>query len=219
MKRWLVTLSLVILAFAAGFQLASHFLIVSSNRSEKRFKESIKGMQQRIYGNNYFHLEGIDPESDVRLNAFNPAKSGGTIRLAYSSVWNNDCNLTLNGDGTLTSENKSGSRVVTTLDQDRCKAFFRKTLASGLLNYSQQTVDLKKDLDLSNTIMDVYDAAYVEIRISAPELEVNKTISIYAPDVELENFPDIIELQIFSSLEREIVDLVPKGDPDWSPFQ
>lgn len=219
MKRWLVTLSLVTLAFAAGFQLASHFLIVSSNRSEKRFKESIKGMQQRIYGNNYFHLEGIDSESDVRLNAFDPTKTGGTIRLAYSSVWNNDCSITLNGDGTLTSETKSGSRVVTTLDRDRCKGFFRKTLSSGLLNYSQQTVELKKDLDRPNSISHINDAADVEISISAPELGVNKTVSIYAPDTELENFPDIIELQIFSRLEREILELVPKGDPDWSRFQ
>jgi hypothetical protein len=219
MKRWLITLSLVILAFVAGFQLASHFLLVSSNRSEKQFKESLKDIQQRVYGDNCFHLEGIDPESDVRLNAFDPAKGGGTIRLAYSSVWNNDCSLTLNGDGTLTSENKSGSRVVTTLDHDRCKAFFRKTLASGLLNYSQQTVDLKKDLDRPNSISHVNDAADVEIIISVPELGVNKTVSIYAPDTELKNFPDIIELQILTRLEREILELVPKGDPDWSRFQ
>ena len=219
MKPWLITLSLVILAFVAGFQLASHFLIVSSNRSEKRFKESIKGMQQRIYGNNYFHLEGIDPESDVRLNAFDPAKGGGTIRLAYSSVWNNDCSLTLNGDGALTSETKSGSRVVTTLDHDHCKAFFRAILSSGILNYSQQTVDLKKDLDPPNSTSNVNDAADVEIQISAPELGVTKTVSIYAPFIELRNYPDIIELQIFTRLEREILDLVPKGDPDWSKLQ
>jgi len=218
MKRWLVTLSLVVLAFVAGFQLASHFLIVSSNRSEKRFKESIKDMQQRIYGNNYFHLEGIDPESDARLNAFDPAKSGVTIRLAYSSVWDDDCSLTLKGDGSLTSENKSGSRVVTTLDHDHCKAFFRKTLASGLLNYSQQTVDLKKDLDRPNSTSHVNDAADVEIKISVPELGVNKTVSIYAPDTELKNYPDIVELQIFSRIEREILELVPNGDPDWSRF-
>lgn len=219
MKRWLVTLSLVILAFAAGFQLASHFLIVRSNRSEKRFKESIKGMQQRIYRVHNLHEERIDPESTDVLDAFDPAKSGGTIRLAYSSVWKDDCSLTLNGDGTLTSENKSGSRVVTTLDRDRCKAFFRKTLASGLLSYSQQTVDLKKDLDPPNSISHVDDAADVEISISVPELGVNKTVSIYAPDIELKNYPDIIELQNFIRLEHEILDLVPKGDQDWSRFQ
>jgi len=219
MKRWLVTLSLVILAFVAGFQLASHFLIVSSNRSEKRFKASIKDMQQRIYRGHNLHEERIDPESKDVLDAFDPAKSGVIIRLAYSSVWNDDCSLTLKGDGTLTSENKSGSRVVTTLDNDRCKAFFRETLASGLLSYSQQTVDLKKDLNPPNSISFVDDAADVEISISVPELGVNKSVFIYAPDTELKNFPDIIELQILTRLEREILELVPKGDPDWSRFQ
>lgn len=218
MKRWLVTLSLVILAFVAGFQLASHFLIVSSNRSEKRFKASIKDMQQRIYRGQNLHEEKIDPESKDVLDAFDPAKGGGTIRLAYSSVWNDDCSLTLNGDGTLTSENKSGSRVVTIVDQDRCKAFFRETLASGLLSYSQQTVDLKKDLNPPNSISFVDDAADVEISISVPELGVNKSVFIYAPDTELKNYPDIVDLQIFSRLEREILELVPNGDPDWSRF-
>jgi|GEM_PF-4813367 len=35
MKRWLITLSLVILAFVAGFQLASNFIGVSSNRAAR----------------------------------------------------------------------------------------------------------------------------------------------------------------------------------------
>jgi len=74
---------------------------------------------------------------------------------------------------------------------------------------------LKKDLDRPISTSHANDAADVEIKISVPELGVNKTVSIYAPDVELKNFPDIIELQIFTRLEREILDLVPKGDPDW----
>lgn len=78
---------------------------------------------------------------------------------------------------------------------------------------------MKKDLDRPNSISFVDDAADVEISISVPELGVNKTVSIYAPDTELKNFPDIIELQILTRLEREILELVPKGDPDWSRFQ
>lgn len=219
MKRRLVTLSLVILAFAAGFELAKQFVIFNGTRNEERFKESIYALQQRIYGDNYFHLEGIDPEGKARLNSFDPSKSDATIRLAYNSICDNACHLTLKGNGTLSSETKSSSRVVTTLDHDRCNAFFRKVLSSGMLNYSQQAVDLKKDLHSSSSIKMVSDAAYVKITISAPKLQVDKTISIYAPDVELENYPDIVELQIFTRLEREILELVPKGDPDWSRFQ
>jgi hypothetical protein len=219
MKRWLITFLLIVLAFAAGFELAKQFVIFNGVRDEKRFKESINALQQRIYGDNYFHLEGIDPEGKARLNAFDPSQCDATIQLAYSSIWNNDCHLTLRGDGTLTSETKSSSRVVTIIDHDRCKAFFRKVLSSGMLNYSQQAVDLKKDLFTYTSIKMVSDAAYVEITISAPELQVHKTVSIYAPDVELENYPDIIELQIFTHLEREILDLVPKGDLDWSRLQ
>lgn len=61
----------------------------------------------------------------------------------------------------------------------------------------------------------VSDGSYDEIQITAPELEVDKSICIYVPEVALENYPDIIEFRAFIELEKEILSLVPEDDPEW----
>ena len=54
-----------------------------------------------------------------------------------------------------------------------------------------------------------------EIHLSVPELEVEKRISIYAPQVELENYPDIIDYQLVVQMTKELRELIPKEFPQW----
>jgi hypothetical protein len=40
---------------------------------------------------------------------------------------------------------------------------------------------------------------------------VEKAIAAYTPEIELENYPDIIELQLLVQLEKDLLGLVPQG--------
>ena len=63
--------------------------------------------------------------------------------------------------------------------------------------------------------MMVDDGCYNTLRLHAPAMEVEKEVKIYEPEVELRNYPDIVEFQIYLRLEKELLALVPESDPDW----
>jgi len=217
MKRRLILSLLFLITFAAGFYLAGRCMLTTADRDAKQFLSTIKDLRQRIYGRNYDHYQGIDLERKARLAAYDPATSKGSISVTTSSIWSKgDHCLRLRGDGALDSVIGDQTRLITTLGHERTKELFQQFLTSGILNYSEGVIDLKKDLVRPPAIALVDDAAYVEIRIFAPELEVDKSVTIYAPDVEVRNYPDIIENQIFIRLEKSMLDLVPAGDADWS---
>ena len=90
-----------------------------------------------------------------------------------------------------------------------------RVITSGLLNYSDGIGEIKQDLARPDSMSYVTDMPVTEIRISVPELGIDKFISIYAPQVELRNYPDIVELQLVASLENEILSFVPDDDPVW----
>ena len=220
MKRWILC-SLVLLAtFAAGFASALFLTFRHASYEEEHFRSSIAELRQRIFGQNYFHLKGVFPEIESQLTAFDPAKGTGSITLSYiggmdGSIGGSDLHLQLRADGSLYSEDHGNRKLVTTIPPDRCAAVFRRVLTSGILNYSEGVIELKKDLLPPNGWTSVTDNPNTEIRVSVPELKAEQTVSIYAPAVELENFPDIIEFQLITQLEKEILDLVPKDHPLW----
>ena len=224
-RRWLLRLSYLILlltAFAAGFKLGWHFVVVDGMNQLRDLDKTRKEFCQEIYGTNYLHLHGIDKEEEARLAAFDPTRGSNTLRLSYSS-WGGSRVLTLRGDGTLVSETESGTRTLAVIDPDRCKVLFHKVLTSGLLNYSEEVIQMKERLDKKlkthGTVTEVCDGSHVKISITAPEVELDKAIGIYEPEVALKNHPDIIEFRLFIDLEKEILSLVPENDPDWHRSQ
>ena len=182
----------------------------------RKWQDNVKSLRQHIYGSNNFHRDDAAPAIKALLTAFAPSRSTEFITLTYvSGLGDSDHGLNLYGNGTLESEVRGVRQLISTIPNDRCKSFYYRVLTSGILNYSEGIVALKVGLLDSNRSRGVTDRPNTEIRISVPELKINKTISVYAPDVELENFPDIIEFQLITQIEKEILDLVPKDYPLW----
>lgn len=177
--------------------------------------EAIAKVRQRIYGSNYFHQKGISPEDDRRLEQFKPSDSKGSIIMSYvGGLGGADVQLQVHADGGIFVIDHGVARNVATLDQARCATFFRRVITSGLLNFSDEVIEIKRDLARPDSTTLQYDAPSTEFRIHIPELDVDKRIAIEA-QVELLNFPDIIEYQLAASLEKEILSFIPKDDPYW----
>ncbi len=126
-----------------------------------------------------------------------------------------DAHIRIQTNGVVMVTNNDVSREVVALDQARCSEFFMRVITSGLLNYSDEIIEIKQDLERPDSMSGVTDLPMTEIHVSIPELEIDKVISIYAPQVELRNYPDIVELQLVASLENEILSFVPDDDPVW----
>jgi len=217
MKRWFFYSLVLFIAFAAGFAIALHLTSRRVCFEEERFHRSIAELRQRIYGENHFHLNGVFPWNEPDLANFNPAESTGSITLSYTGGMGgtNPC-LQLDADGSLYHGTHGNKQFLTTIPPDRCADIFRRVLSSGILNYSEGVIELKKALLSPNRWVSVTDGAITEIRVSVPELKAEQTVSIYMPDSERECFPDIIEFQIILQIEKELLDLVPKGTPPWN---
>ncbi|MEO6478167.1 MAG: hypothetical protein ABIQ96_23800 [Luteolibacter sp.] len=211
---------MALLGFVAGWMCACIRLQRSFGESQVISQvgrdEEIKTLRQRIYGSNHYHQKWISPESDERLERLDFSQSGGSITLAYANgLSGRKSNLQIRCDGTF-SINKDGvPRLITTLDSTRCADFFKRVITSGLLNYSDDVVEMKRDLKRPNPISDVSDASSVGFVISVPKLDIEKEFSIYAPEVELRNYPDIIEFQLIVAVEKDILNFIPKNDPYW----
>lgn len=148
-RRWLLRLSYLILllaSFAAGFKLAWHCVVVDGTDRLRDLDESRRELCQAIYRSNSLHAQGINVERKTRLAAFDPARDGSTLKLSSDSVWGSRA-LTLQGDGTLVSKTKSGTRPLAVIDPDRCKTLFHKVLTSGFMDYSEEVIEMKERLD------------------------------------------------------------------------
>lgn len=181
----------------------------------KQWQDHVKSLRQEIHKEVYIEES---PVNEAKLAAFVPSKSTEFIALSYvGGLGNSDVHLNLYGDGSLYSEVRGSRQLILMLAHEKCKQFFHRVLTSGILNYSEGIVSLKVQVRIadSKTAQYVTDRARTQIRISIPELKVEKAISVYAPDVEHENYPDIIEFQIITQIETEILELVPKDYPLW----
>ena len=186
---------------------------------EERQADSIASIRQEIYGPNYFHRKGISQEDDRRLEQFNPADSKGSITMSYvGGIGGADTHLQIQADGSILAIEHGVSRKVCTLDQGRCSDFFKRVITSGLLNCSDEVIEIKRDLAHPHSMTWRFDAPSTEFRIFVPELDADKRIALDA-EIELRNYPDIIEYQLVAALEKEILSFIPKNDRIWSQQQ
>lgn len=173
-------------------------------------------IRQRIYGPNYFHCKGVSPNDDARLEQFNPFGGKGAVSMSYvGGLGGSDSRLQIQADGSVLLTDHGASRKVCVLDQNQCTEFFKRVMKSGILNYSQDVIDLKLDLTRPDTSSGIRDAPMTEFVISVPELQISKEFSICSPKYELKHHPDIIEFQLVAALEDEILGFIPKDDAFW----
>lgn len=220
MKRRNLLLLLLVAAFITGVVGSA---IVSTRQSasfakaeQERFLRTVTELRQKIYGTNYFHLKGVFPDIEAQLAAFDPSQGKGSIVLSYvGGMGGGDHFLRLEGDGSLFQEVQGRRELITKVPAERCKAFFQQVLTSGILNYSEGVIAMKEDLLRLDSISHVTDCPDTGIRISVPELGVEKFVSIYALEVEARNYPEIVDFQIVLRIEKEIRDLVPEDHLLW----
>lgn len=177
------------------------------------FDGSIADMRRQILGENPYHKPGVDRDADAKLAAYDPANSSGSITLSYVGGYREHSDgphYCLTGNGEISVEREGKRQLVGKLEPDACRAFFLKVLRSGLLNYSEDLVGAKMALARPMPESGVTCAATTNIRISVPELGVEKRIAVYTPEIELKNYPDIIEFKIITELEKAILELVPE---------
>ena len=175
-------------------------------RNDEIWQNKIAEIRQRVYVS-----DPIQPST-----TFDPAKSGGLIGLSYVGGFGSaDRTLELHGDGQLKAEIGGEVRLLTTLPHEQRVTFFRDVLSSGIFGCSEEVIGLKRDLLLPQNWRQVTDRPTTRILISVPGMRPKLDISVYAPDVELDNFPDIIELKIITRLQDDLLGLVPKNDLFW----
>ena len=222
MKRSIAIATLVLVFFALGWVGAcirvQHQASERIARIEERQGEFIKGIRQRVYGSNYYHNKGISPEGDARFERFDPAATKGFITLSYvGGMGNSDTHLTIEGNGAVSVLEHGVTRKVATMDQGRCSEFFKRVITSGVLNYSNDVIELKEDLTDPPSHAGVLHDPDTGFQISVPELGIEKIISLRAPaQSQLKSNPDILEFQLAATLENEILGFLPKDDPFWA---
>jgi hypothetical protein len=190
--------------------------------AKERVHEGVVDLQRNIYGTNTYHFKDFSPEQESQLDSFGKAGSSWEVSIACLGglVDDPDANprLSLRNDGRLSKAVHGTTTLITTLPRDRCAALFREVLSSGILNYSDGVVQLKKDLERLDPISShssVTCNPKTVIHIQAPDLNVNHDIEIYAPEMELKNYPGIIEFQLVMDFKKKLLALVPDGIEWW----
>jgi hypothetical protein len=216
--RRLLILILVLLIIPAAFFAGAAWSIHRAH-SQAQYElsaqiEKLEEIQRNIYGSNTFHwTSGYYRETTDRIDAYDPAISGGRIRVAYSGMLS-ESYLELAGTGELHAGRNGQEKLVTTIDPQRCREIFHRTLTCGILNYSDDVVGLKQDL-IRGGGKSVTCVGPTRIDITVAELGVSKVIEILTPEIERENHPHIIEYKLVVDLQDEINGLVPAGFPLW----
>jgi hypothetical protein len=226
MKRLMMICAVVVTAFVSGWIGACVILqgqfterqlhLQERMRGEiKQWQAHVKTLRQTLYRPDLHRTEDA-PDKEALYAEFVPSKTTENITLSYvANMGGRDFHIILYGNGDLYSEDGGKRHRISSIPNERCIAFFRSVLTSGILNHSDEVLTLKMGLLDSEKSGQVTDRGLTKIHISVPDLNIKKAISISAPDIELENFPDIIELQLFTQLEKSLLDLVPEGFPLW----
>jgi hypothetical protein len=207
MKRLslLILLLLVVpLAFYGGIYFSQKRGFDRAAYLESSQAEEVRKLRQTIYGSNYFHSAAHLPKQAARLAGFDPRSQDCFLRLSYLGAKRRS--LELRGDGTLHSTIDGRVSLVTTLGEKETKDVFLRVVSSGLLNYSESTVQLKRALAAVKVIDGRNDTQFV---ISVPQLDANKVIEIHELDAEVRNVPDIIEYRLMLDFEKAMTELVP----------
>jgi hypothetical protein len=210
-----VALGLMCMSFIAGWLVsradAMRMVKASIAIVETQHADEVKGLRERA-SVPYFDYDGPDDQpvdQDLALRNFEPSPDDSVTLSQTGGMGGIDRHIKVSADGSITISDGSGTRQATILSKASCRDFFRKVLASRLACYSEEVVELKRDLAYPGTMHNVTCAVTTRFRILIPELKVDREFSIYVPEVQLKNYPDIIEYRSAAEIEKEIHSFVP----------
>jgi|GEM_PF-3527171 len=221
-KKWfLVTISsLIFFSFGSIFAyivLKRQFALVQNklknqSRSElDRRHDNFRLLRQHsLVGSSFLRADSCLADNSI-LDDFIASDKNEIISMAYTGGYGGSGWRTiLYGDGNIRTFKQDGSQQVTAIPRKQCEAIFRRFIASGILNYHQPVVDLKMALLTPENLKVVTDLDDAEFKIFIPKYGIDRTVVVYAPALQHQNYPDILELRIASTLESEFLNLMPK---------
>ena len=139
MRRLLILILVLLIIPATFFAGAAWSIHRARSHGQYELNAQIKQLEEiqgNIYGPNTFHWTGdYNRETKELIEAYDPAISGGRIRVGYSGELS-ESYLELAGTGELHAGRNGQRKLVTTIDPKRCREIFHRTLTSGILNYS-----------------------------------------------------------------------------------
>jgi hypothetical protein len=185
-----------------------------------RYTKHAISLQENIYRDNDIHTPTRFSLLSDRYKNYSPSSDNSEIRVIFSNPFAGLSGIVLSGQGDIYKVNECGKgrsniepyerQLVHKISQEKSNVIFSNIINSGILNFDKAVIDLKKDLILDGTPTIVCDASYTFIEISAPSLEVEKIISVYALFSEISDHPHIKEYQILSNIRDQLLALLPE---------
>lgn len=213
------TLSLFLISFLSGwigscmllqrqFSQRQAHLREQAFQEVHRWKDSVRSLGGQFYGDSLFYRPEGQSDSEARLKAFTPSETTEFISIGYFGGYTESCKcFVLTGNGEFYSELNGERNLITKVPTDRCTAFFRQIITSGILNYSAGVLNLKMEILRPESYSGVTDTPLMRIQIWIPKLNIEKEIEVSAPEIQVKNFPDIIEFRLILELQSEMLKL------------
>jgi len=208
-----IALGLICISFPAGWVLSkfdsrkSAMAMIAS--IEASHADTVKDLRERPSIPLFTEPDGQWMDQEDGLKKFEPSGEDSITLTQGSGLGFGGRVIEVCGNGVVTVSDSSGTKQVATLSKADCADFFRKVIANGLAGYSEEAVQLKRDLAYPETTYGRTCAGDTGFRISIPSLEVDREFSIHVPEIEVKNYPDIIEYRSAEEIEKEILGFVP----------
>lgn len=214
-----IAVGLVCTAFIGGVVFSALYVETSAKGRlamlEKKQHDDVKQLLEYPFVPLLKGVDGWQMRDEAGLKNFHPSREDSVTWSFVGGIGTEDRHVEISGDGAVTVFDTAEVKQVTFLDEAQCSDFFRKVIA-GLAGFSEEAVELKCDLALKLGLMDLQflssssDATTRDIRISIPQLGVNREFSMREPEIELKTYPDIIEYRSAVEIEKEIQGFIPK---------
>ncbi len=196
-------LNVLLIAIAMAIAATAPFLISRYERRQAReFARRIVVTHSQLATEEYSKLASFDPANGIN-----------SIRLSYEGGQSDDSFLELTGKGDLIENYKDRTTVIARIPRDVCRNLFVEVLTNGFLNYDEDIITLKRKRLPVKMVQVWGHAPHSKIRISVPELQVQKLVSIYMPELAVKDFPDIVEFHLFLDLEGKLKRLSATYEP------
>ena len=177
-----------------------------------------RSLQATIYGDSYINTPNRISSLSDRYKEYSPSSDNSELRVIFSNgLANRTGGVILSGQGHIYKvKGRPGAEpyerdLVHKISQEKTDIVFSSIINSGVLKFDHAVIDLKKDLMLDQCFGFICDASDTYIEISAPSLEVEKTICVYALNYEISQHPHIREYQILSNIRDQLLALLPES--------
>lgn len=227
MRKKSIAALTILVVFLAGWSTASIFAQKQcAHRIRLRSEEVRKNMGQqekrikligrKIYGDREFSRDEANLTINNKQKNFIPSNPDESVSLEYLGGMNGtDRHWILTGDGNLFSEVGGKREFLANVSSDIRDHIFHSVIDSGILNFPEGVLSLKKDILRPDNISGATDFPMTKIRIHIPELDIDKNIIVGSPEIEQRDYPDIIEFRIIFDFEKDMLSLIRRKSDLW----